>query len=195
MSNDVKVKVTNLTKKFDDLLVLDDISFDVMNGEFLCIVGPTGCGKTTLSKQLLDKRPKGMPCMVYDINNEYYKYYQEPFDDFDVFLGKISGEEIRRHYILIEEATIFFTNQSNFYEMKNLLVRARHTGNIIQLNFHSFSSVPKGIYNLLDYVTVFKTNDNEKSVTDRFDHPGVLAAYKEAINSKDDHFYKTVSLY
>lgn len=29
------------------MLVLDDISFDVEEGEFLCIVGPTGCGKTT----------------------------------------------------------------------------------------------------------------------------------------------------
>ena len=26
---------------------MDDISFDIKKGEFLCIVGPTGCGKTT----------------------------------------------------------------------------------------------------------------------------------------------------
>ena len=36
-----------MTKKFGDLLVLNDISFDVKKGEFLCVVGPTGCGKTT----------------------------------------------------------------------------------------------------------------------------------------------------
>jgi len=42
-----KIKVRNLVKKFGRLLVLDDISFDVERGEFLCIVGPTGCGKTT----------------------------------------------------------------------------------------------------------------------------------------------------
>ncbi|WP_407310155.1 ABC transporter ATP-binding protein [Desulfosporosinus sp. SB140] len=42
-----KVVVTNLTKQFGDLLVLDDINFTVGKGEFLCIVGPTGCGKTT----------------------------------------------------------------------------------------------------------------------------------------------------
>ena len=47
-----KVKVTPLTKKFDDLLVLDDISFTVKEGEFLCIVGPTGCGKTTFLNSL-----------------------------------------------------------------------------------------------------------------------------------------------
>ena len=48
----VKVKVTNLTKKFGDLLVLDDISFEVKEGEFLCIVEPTGCGKTTFLNSL-----------------------------------------------------------------------------------------------------------------------------------------------
>lgn len=49
MASDRKVKVTvrNLTKRFDDLLVLTNVSFNVYDGEFLCIVGPTGCGKTT----------------------------------------------------------------------------------------------------------------------------------------------------
>lgn len=51
-SRETKVKVINLTKKFDDLLVLDDISFEVKKGEFLCIVGPTGCGKTTFLNSL-----------------------------------------------------------------------------------------------------------------------------------------------
>ena len=48
MSNDVKVSVRNLTKCFGDLKVLDNISFDIKKGEFICVVGPTGCGKTTL---------------------------------------------------------------------------------------------------------------------------------------------------
>ena len=47
-----KVQVRHLTKKFGDLLVLNDISFDVHAGEFLCIVGPTGCGKTTFLNSL-----------------------------------------------------------------------------------------------------------------------------------------------
>ena len=48
----VKVQVKNLTKKFGTILVLDDISFEVKEGEFLCIVGPTGCGKTTFLNSL-----------------------------------------------------------------------------------------------------------------------------------------------
>lgn len=49
-TNDIVVK--NLTKRFDDLLVLNNISFKVKQGELLCIVGPTGCGKTTFMNTL-----------------------------------------------------------------------------------------------------------------------------------------------
>lgn len=44
---DVILHVEHMTKSFGDLKVLNDVSFDVHRGEFLCIVGPTGCGKTT----------------------------------------------------------------------------------------------------------------------------------------------------
>ncbi len=47
-----KVRVEHLTKRFGDLLVLDDLNFEVQEGEFLCIVGPTGCGKTTFLNSL-----------------------------------------------------------------------------------------------------------------------------------------------
>lgn len=46
-NNSVKVHVDHLSKSFGDLKVLDDVSFDVAAGDFMCIVGPTGCGKTT----------------------------------------------------------------------------------------------------------------------------------------------------
>jgi len=52
LTENVIVNVQNLTKSFGDLLVLDDISFQVKRGEFLCIVGPTGCGKTTFLNSL-----------------------------------------------------------------------------------------------------------------------------------------------
>jgi sulfonate transport system ATP-binding protein len=47
-----KIEVCNLTKRFGELLVLDDISFSVAEGEFVAIVGPTGCGKTTFLNTL-----------------------------------------------------------------------------------------------------------------------------------------------
>ena len=43
----VKVDVQNLTMNFGDLKVLDHLNFNIKKGEFVCVVGPTGCGKTT----------------------------------------------------------------------------------------------------------------------------------------------------
>ena len=51
-SRKTKIEVKGLTKSFGELLVLDDISFNVAEGEFLSIVGPTGCGKTTFLNAL-----------------------------------------------------------------------------------------------------------------------------------------------
>lgn len=54
MTEQPKISVQNLTKVFDDeLLVLDNISFDINKGDFVCIVGPTGCGKTTFFNLLV----------------------------------------------------------------------------------------------------------------------------------------------
>jgi ABC-type nitrate/sulfonate/bicarbonate transport system ATPase subunit len=58
-----KIEVKGLTKRFGDLLVLNDISFNVAQGEFLAIVGPTGCGKTTF----LNCLSKLMPTSSGDI--------------------------------------------------------------------------------------------------------------------------------
>lgn len=42
-----KIRVEHLTKNFGNLEVLQDINFTIDKGEFVSVVGPTGCGKTT----------------------------------------------------------------------------------------------------------------------------------------------------
>lgn len=44
------IEIENLTKRFGDRTVLDDISLSVAGGEILAVVGPSGAGKTTLSR-------------------------------------------------------------------------------------------------------------------------------------------------
>ncbi|MEG1663528.1 MAG: ATP-binding cassette domain-containing protein, partial [Clostridia bacterium] len=46
------IEIVNLTKKFGDLLVLDDISETIKEGEKVVIIGPSGGGKSTFLRCL-----------------------------------------------------------------------------------------------------------------------------------------------
>lgn len=54
----LKLIIKDLTKKFGDKVILDNISFDLREGEFLSILGPSGCGKTTLLRILIGLETK-----------------------------------------------------------------------------------------------------------------------------------------
>lgn len=46
------IEVKNLTKKFNDLTAVDNISLDVKKGEIFAFLGPNGAGKSTIIKML-----------------------------------------------------------------------------------------------------------------------------------------------
>ncbi len=46
------IRFENVVKKFGDTLILDDISFQIKEGEFAVLIGPSGCGKTTTLKTI-----------------------------------------------------------------------------------------------------------------------------------------------
>ena len=55
------VKLENITKRFGDLIALDDITLDVQDQEFFVLLGQTGAGKTTTLRCIagLDKPEDG----------------------------------------------------------------------------------------------------------------------------------------
>ena len=46
------IKVSDLKKSYGKKVVLDDISFEIEEGSVVGLLGPNGCGKTTLIKIL-----------------------------------------------------------------------------------------------------------------------------------------------
>jgi iron complex transport system ATP-binding protein len=42
------LEVRNISFKYPGSLILDKVSFDLNPGEIVCLLGPNGCGKTTL---------------------------------------------------------------------------------------------------------------------------------------------------
>ena len=48
------IELQNVTKRYDSLTAVDDVSFSVNAGECFALLGPNGAGKTTIVKMLLD---------------------------------------------------------------------------------------------------------------------------------------------
>jgi len=46
------IKFENVSKKYGSTPVLDELSFEIQQGEFVVLIGPSGCGKTTTLKTI-----------------------------------------------------------------------------------------------------------------------------------------------
>ena len=44
------IELKNITKQYEDNIVLKDLNLDIKKNEFLTLLGPSGCGKTTTLK-------------------------------------------------------------------------------------------------------------------------------------------------
>jgi ABC-type Fe3+/spermidine/putrescine transport system ATPase subunit len=51
-NNGNAIVIRNLTKKFEDIIAVNDLSFEVKEGEIFGLLGPNGAGKTTTIKIL-----------------------------------------------------------------------------------------------------------------------------------------------
>ena len=48
------IELKNVTKRYNSLTAVDNVSFSVKSGECFALLGPNGAGKTTIVKMLLD---------------------------------------------------------------------------------------------------------------------------------------------
>jgi len=48
----IAIELRNVRKKFGEVVAVDDVSLDVVDGEFLTLLGPSGSGKTTVLRMI-----------------------------------------------------------------------------------------------------------------------------------------------
>jgi spermidine/putrescine transport system ATP-binding protein len=81
------VRLVDVTKQFDDVVAVDNLSLDVESGSFFALLGPSGCGKTTTLRMiggfeqptsgqiyLGDREVSGLPAYKRDVNTVFQSY-------------------------------------------------------------------------------------------------------------------------
>ncbi len=63
------IELRHITKRFRDVTALDDVSFDIQDGEFFVLLGPTGAGKTTTLRVIAGLTSQDAGDVIFDGTN------------------------------------------------------------------------------------------------------------------------------
>ena len=84
------VRIEKVTKKFGDFVAVDDVSLDIYQKEIFCLLGASGCGKTTLLRMLAGfERPTSGKIFIDGVDMTTIPPYERPvnmmFQSYAVF--------------------------------------------------------------------------------------------------------------
>ena len=176
MKNIIEVK--NLTKKYKELKAVDDLSFEVHEGEILGLLGPNGSGKSTTINCLLSLLNysngsikifgKEMKPDSYDLKSKIGVVFQEVsvfdeltvYENIDYFCGLyISDNETRKKYIEDAISLVGLEDFKKFYPKKlsggllrrlNIACGIAHKPKLIFLDEPTVAVDPQSRNNILD---------------------------------------------
>lgn len=184
MENIIEIK--NLTKEYKQLKAIDDLSFEVKEGEILGLLGPNGSGKSTTINCILSLLNfkngsikifgKEMRPDSYDIKSKIGVIFQEVavfeeltvYDNIDYFCGLyIKDKKIRKQYIEeaielvgIEEFKKFYPKQlsGGLLRRLNIACGIAHKPKLIFLDEPTVAVDPQSRNNILDGIKKLRDN-------------------------------------
>jgi spermidine/putrescine transport system ATP-binding protein len=111
----IDVRLEHVTKRFHDVVAVDDLSLDIEQGRFFSMLGPSGCGKTTTLRMiggfeeatagtiyLGETDVTGLPPFKRDVNTVFQNYALFPhlsvYENvaFGLRRKKVSDADVRR---------------------------------------------------------------------------------------------------
>ena len=69
------IKFNNVTKRYGDKVVVDQVDMEIQEGEFFVLIGPSGSGKTTTMKMINRLIP---------LSDGYIYFKERPISDYSV---------------------------------------------------------------------------------------------------------------
>lgn len=70
------IEFKNVVKRYGDKIAVDDISFNIGEGEFFVLIGPSGCGKTTTLKMIN---------RLISLSEGYIYFKDKPISDYQIY--------------------------------------------------------------------------------------------------------------
>ena len=130
------IELKNITFKFPDIEVLDDVSFSLNDGEFIGILGPNGGGKSTFLKIILGLlKPQSGSVNISDKNISYISQTTSMNDNnFPmtvkevVSLGLVSNKSTLFSYKKNKEKVDKVLKELDLYEMRNKIISSLSGG-------------------------------------------------------------------
>ena len=184
MNNIIEVK--NLVKQYKELKAIDDLSFEVHEGEILGLLGPNGSGKSTtincilsllnFSKGTIKIFGKEMKPDEYDIKSKIGVVFQEVsvfdeltvYENIDYFCGLyIKDKATRKQYIEDAIKLVGLEEFKKFYPKKlsggllrrlNIACGIAHKPKLIFLDEPTVAVDPQSRNNILDGIKHLRDN-------------------------------------
>ena len=180
------IEVNNLSKEYKKLKAIDDLSFNVYEGEILGLLGPNGSGKSTtincilsllnFSKGTIKIFGKEMKPDAYDIKSKIGVVFQDVavfeeltvYDNIDYFCGLyIKDKKTRKQYIEEAIELVGLSEFKKFYPKQlsggllrrlNIACGIAHKPQLIFLDEPTVAVDPQSRNNILDGIKKLRDN-------------------------------------